>query len=98
MNHSNSTACPLCRSTAAFSTLDTRRKHIACQSCGEFVLWRAAEAQLSRCAEQTLEKFSEEVKRTTNEEYIYVIRGRNEDTLPHVDLHGECMPKSTALS
>ena len=91
------TECPLCHSNASFSAIDTRRKHLRCPTCGEFVLWRAAEGRLQRSAAQTLEMFSREARSTTNKDYLYVIRGSSSDSPPHVDLQGEALPRAAAL-
>jgi predicted RNA-binding Zn-ribbon protein involved in translation (DUF1610 family) len=97
VSSSNPAECPLCHSQAEFTVIDAKRKHFRCQSCGEFVLWRTAEARLKSSAQQTRGKFAAEVRKTTNAEYIYVIRGSSEDALPHVDLQGESQLRAKAF-
>src|SRR5574343_194593 len=89
--------CPLCHSSASFNVVDMRRKHLRCQTCGEFVLWRAAERRLQSSAAQTLEMLSREARNTTDKNYLYVIRGPSSDSAPHVDLQGEALPREDAL-
>jgi hypothetical protein len=74
-----------------------RRKHFRCSACGQFVLWAVAEARLRSSAQQTLQQLSQAVRDTTNEKYIYVIRGSSEDAPPQVDLQGEAILREEAL-
>lgn len=45
-------------------------------------VWRAAEAILAEAASTTLERYANEVRATTNPDYIYVIKGPDPDALP----------------
>jgi hypothetical protein len=89
--------CPLCGSRARYSVVDRQREHVQCGSCGEYVLWEAAERSLEGCASTMLEHFAAQVRATTDPTHIYVIRPARSDETP-AEIMGEALARSEAFS
>lgn len=98
MNQHTAVECPLCFSQAELNQIDLSRMRFRCARCTEFVLWRSAETRLKNSAEQTLLALSVAAQSTTDPAYVYVIRGQNETALPHIDLQGQPILRSKALT
>ena len=97
MSQGTCEGCPLCRRSALVASIDLHRKHYKCSACGEFVVLRSAERRLAKAASTTLERYANEVRATTNPDYIYVIAGPTPDAPAHVDLQGESRLRADAL-